>query len=311
MVCRNQTSTVRKPKSKKKTKKAKFKSLKKGALASEFNAVKEELPVELMSIDGEVMDDDELTSSGNVSPCPKLEKKRKQALCDDEERSTRKSKKLKKAPERCFSVLDSKLLGKKQEEPKGSRQCESRVIDVEFKPLSRSKMGKKISITPMPVKRVMTIKPEKLKKKGNIWSKDCFPVPDFWLPQEDAILCAAVHEYGANWRLVSEILYGMPTGGLYRGRYRHPVHCCERFRELIQRYVLSGADAMNNDKANNTGSGKALLKVTEVSTFNKEFLGTRGKENLEEITNKLKKMDLQLRPKQRFGHVEILEYDSE
>ncbi|KAL3534187.1 hypothetical protein ACH5RR_002648 [Cinchona calisaya] len=263
---KNQVSTVRKPKPKKKTKKAKFKSLKKGALASEFKAIKDSSPVELMSVDGgEVMYDDEMTSSGNVSPCPKLEKKRKQAQCDDGERSTKKLKKLKKAPKICASILDSKLLEKQQDELKDSRQCQSGVADVELKPVSRSKVGKKISITPMPVKRVMTIKPEKLKKKGNVWSKDYFPVPDLWLPQEDAMLCAAVHEYGANWSLVSEILYGMSSGGLYRGRYRHPVHCCERFRELVQRYVLSSADAVNNDKAS-TGSGKALLKVTEDHT---------------------------------------------
>lgn len=263
---RNQMSTLRKPKSKKKAKKAKFKSLKKGALASEFKAVKEESAMELMSIDGEIPYDDEMTSSGDVSPCPKLEKKRKQAPWSDEERSTKKSKKFRKAPEMRSSVLDSKMVGKLQDETKDSRQCERRVVDVELKSVGRSKIGKKVSIIPMPVKRVMTIRPEKLKKKGNMWPKDCFPAPDFWSPQEDAMLCAAVHEYGANWSLVSEILYGMSTGGLYRGRYRYPVHCCERFRELIQRYVLTSADPLNNDKASNTGSGKALLKVTEDHT---------------------------------------------
>ncbi|KAA8518828.1 hypothetical protein F0562_016398 [Nyssa sinensis] len=124
-------------------------------------------------------------------------------------------------------------------------------------------MGGKVSITHMPVKRVLTIKPEKLKKKGNIWSRDCFPSPDFWLPQEDAMLCAVVHEYGPHWSLASEILYVMTAGGFYRGRFRHPVHCCERFRELIQKYVLSAADNLHNEKACNTGSGKALLKITE------------------------------------------------
>ncbi|KAL3533921.1 hypothetical protein ACH5RR_007442 [Cinchona calisaya] len=263
---RNPKSTGPKSKSKKKTKKAKFKSLKKGALASEFKVLKESSPVDLMSLDGEIMDYDDMTSSGNVSPCQKLKKKRKQAPCGDGERSTKKSKKFKKGPEINSLVLDSKLPGKQQDEPKYSRHGESRAADVELKTVSRSKMGNKISITAMPVKRVMTIKAEKLKKKGNIWSKDCFPLPDSWLPQEDAILCAAVHKYGPNWSLVSEILYGMSTGGLYRGRYRHPVHCCERFRELVQKYVLSGVDAVNNDKSSNIGSGKALLKVTEDHT---------------------------------------------
>lgn len=124
-------------------------------------------------------------------------------------------------------------------------------------------MGGKISITPMPVKRIWMIKPEKL-KKGNHWSKDCIPSPDFWLPQEDTILCAVVHEYGPNWSLVSETLYGMTAGGSYRGRYRHPVHCCERFRELFQKYILLSMDNANHEKINSPGSGKALLKVTEV-----------------------------------------------
>ncbi|KAF3442635.1 hypothetical protein FNV43_RR16551 [Rhamnella rubrinervis] len=83
------------------------------------------------------------------------------------------------------------------------------------------------------------------------------------LAEEDAILCAVVHEYGPHWSLVSEILYGMTAGGFYRGRYRHPVHCCERFRELIQRYVLSTPDNPNYEKVSYMGSGKALLKVTE------------------------------------------------
>ena len=109
-------------------------------------------------------------------------------------------------------------------------------------------------------------------------SKDCIPPADFWLPQEDAILCAVVHEYGPNWSLVSETLYGMSGGGSYRGRYRHPVHCCERFGELFQKYVLLSLDNANHEKINSPGSGKALLKVTEVKDpffrdLNFAFLG--------------------------------------
>jgi E1A-binding protein p400 len=145
------------------------------------------------------------------------------------------------------------------------------VSDLEQKPAGRSKMGGKISISTMPVKRVLMIKPEKL-KKGNVWSRDCVPPPDSWLPQEDAILCAVVHEYGPHWSLVSETLYGMAAGGFYRGRYRHPVHCCERFRELIHRYVLSSPEyPINNEKMSNMVSGKALLKVTEVSLISFAF----------------------------------------
>ncbi|CAI9097423.1 OLC1v1033851C2 [Oldenlandia corymbosa var. corymbosa] len=254
---RNHTSSIRKLKSKKKTKKAKFKSLKNGGLADAFKSV--ESTPELMPIEGEIMYDDEMTSSGNSSPCLKREKKRKQAPCS-EERTTKKSKKLKKTAETPSSVLNSKYLGKRQDEPKYFRHIESSAVDADLKLANRSKVGKKISITPMPLKRVLTIKAEKPKKKGTL-SKD--PLPDFWLPQEDAALCAAVDEYGPNWSLVSEILYGISSGGRFRGRYRHPVHCSDRFRELVQKYVFSGVDAVNSDKACNTSSGKSLLKVTE------------------------------------------------
>lgn len=252
---RNDSLVTPKPKSKKKPKKAKFKSLKKGALASESKAIKEEPLTEPMSIDDEV-----ITSSERISLYSSTEKKRKAA---PDSNFTKKSKKVKKTPSEP-SVLDFNLFSKQQDEPKDSKLCGS-FLDVELKTISRSKMGGKISITAMPVKRVLTIRPEKVKKKGSIWSKDCFPSPDSWLPAEDAVLCAVVHEYGPHWSLVSEVLYGMTAGGYHRGIFRHPVHCCERFRELFQRYVLSAADNFQNEKINNTGSGKALLKVTEVS----------------------------------------------
>ncbi|KAK9276401.1 hypothetical protein L1049_005934 [Liquidambar formosana] len=257
-----------KPKLKKKPKKAKFKSLKKGSLASESKAVKDQSPVELVPIDDEVICHEVVTRSDMVSPYSIMQKKRKkdEAAPDTEEEifKKKKSKKFKKAPnEICRRVLDSNLSDKQHEESKESKSCEGMVVDIEPKPAFRGKAGGKISITAMPVKRVLMIKAEKLKKKGNIWSRECFPSPDVWLPQEDAILCAIVHEYGPHWSLVSETLYGMTAGGLYRGRFRHPVHCCERFRELVQRYILSTADSFNNEKVSNTGSGKALLKVTE------------------------------------------------
>ncbi|XP_031278129.1 protein PHOTOPERIOD-INDEPENDENT EARLY FLOWERING 1-like [Pistacia vera] len=249
----------RKPKkTKKKPKKAKFKSLKKGALSSELKPVKEEPMVEPMSIDDDLYDE-EGSYSDEVSPPSIAQKKRKKAelaLYDEEEKeksSKKKSKKFKKAHPERYHLHDSSIEVK---------PCESAAVDLEQKPASRSKTGGKISIAAMPVKRVLMIKPEKL-KKGNVWSRDCVPSPDFWLPQEDAILCAVVHEYGPHWSLVSETLYGMTAGGVYRGRYRHPVHCCERFRELIQRYILSAPDTSFNEKICNVGSGKALLKVTE------------------------------------------------
>ncbi|CBI30029.3 unnamed protein product, partial [Vitis vinifera] len=235
---RNDMASDPKPKSKKKPKKAKFKSLKKGSLASDSKAVKEEPLMEPMSIDDEDIFHGMVTFSDMMSSHSSMQKKRKkaEATADGEEDRIMKkrSKKFKKAPEIGPLSFETNL----------------------------GKMGGKISITVMPVKRILMIKPEKL-KKGNIWSRDCVPSPDFWFPQEDAVLCAVVHEYGPHWSLVSETLYGMTAGGFYRGRYRHPVHCCERFRELVQRYVLSAPENPNNEKVSNTGSGKALLKVTE------------------------------------------------
>ncbi|RZC25456.1 Protein PHOTOPERIOD-INDEPENDENT EARLY FLOWERING 1 isoform D [Glycine soja] len=256
---KTQTPGDSKPKSKKKPKKAKFKSLKKGSLTSGLRPVKEESQAEPMNID-----DEDVTGVDFLSPNSTKQKKRKKSKLTtdgEEEKRLKKSKKSKRDPPDIYaSDLESNSLVV-QDEHAESKTCES-LVDLEQKTASRSKIGGKISITPMPVKRVWMIKPEKL-KKGHHWSKDCIPPADFWLPQEDAILCAVVHEYGPNWSLVSETLYGMSGGGSYRGRYRHPVHCCERFGELFQKYVLLSLDNANHEKINSPGSGKALLKVTE------------------------------------------------
>ncbi|WCJ28793.1 SNF2 domain-containing protein / helicase domain-containing protein [Euphorbia peplus] len=250
-----------KPKSKKKPKKAKFKSLKKGSLTSDFKQVKEELSMETMSMD----DDDSYYRDEVTNSETSQQKKRKKVETLDVESvksSKNTSKKLKRTSELCLSDLDSNLSEKQLDDSVGLRSCESAVADHELKPSGRSKMGGRISISPMTVKRILTIKPEKL-KRGNVWSRDCVPFPDSWLPQEDAILCAVVHEYGPHWSLVSDTLYGMPAGGFYRGRYRHPVHCCERYRELIQKHILSVPENPTNEKTTAAGSVKGLLRVTE------------------------------------------------
>ncbi|KAJ7976011.1 protein PHOTOPERIOD-INDEPENDENT EARLY FLOWERING 1-like [Quillaja saponaria] len=250
-----------KPKPKKKPKKAKFKSLKTESLAADTKLLKKEPQLDLMSLD-----DEDDTYLDTVSPRSTMLKKRKKselAANGEEERTTlKKSKKIKRVPPEIGRLnLHSNLLGVLHDEPGDLKPCEG-AVDFELKQATKGKMGGKISIISMPVKRILVIKPEKL-KKGNIWSRDCVPSPDFWLPQEDAVLCAIIHEYGSNWSLVSETLYSMTAGGLYRGRYRHPVHCCERFRELIQKYVLSAPDYGSHEKVNYAGSGKALLRVTE------------------------------------------------
>jgi E1A-binding protein p400 len=257
---RTQAPSDSKPKPKKKPKKAKFKSLKKGSLSTGLRNVKDELRAVPMAID-----DDVATSLDFVSPSSSIHKKRKKSKLTtggEEEKRFKKSKKYKRDPHDIYdSDLDSNSLDMQQDDHAESDPCRSLVV-LEQKTVGRSKMGGKISITPMPVKRVFMIKSEKL-KKGNIWYKDCIPSADFWLPQEDAVLCAVVHEYGPNWSFVSDILHSMTAGGAYKGIYRHPVHCCERFRELFQKYVLFSMDNANHEKINNTCSGKAL-KVTEV-----------------------------------------------
>ncbi|KAL1533985.1 Pharynx and intestine in excess protein 1 [Salvia divinorum] len=249
-----------KPKPKKKGKKAKFKSLKKGTLVSKTISIKEESSIEPMSIDDDLIYDDTPTSSDALSPCSTQEKKRKPSD-NEEQRSRKKSKKL-KASEAGNIVLYHKSPGNHQDELKDLKICDNGYFDNE-KQINRNRARGKLSILVMPLKRIFTIKPEKLKKKGNIWSKDFLPSPDLWSPKEDAALCAAIHEYGPNWNLASEILYGMIDGGSYRGRFRHPIHCSERLRELIQRYVISVNDVTTNDKAVGVGTGKGPLRVTE------------------------------------------------
>lgn len=222
-------------------------------------SLKDESSIEPMSIDDALIYDEMATSSDALSPCSTQAKKRKPALDDDEQKSRKKSKKLKAS----IVLLNAKSSGKHQDELKELKICDNGFVDSELRQLSRNKTRGKLVIPVMPLKLVFTIKPEKLKKKGNIWYQE-LPSPDPWSPTEDAALCAAIHEYGPNWNLASDILYGMSRGGSYRGRFRHSAHCSERFRELIQRYVFSSSDATNNDKAAVVGSGKGPLRVTEV-----------------------------------------------
>lgn len=266
-IYRNEISEPKpKSKKKKKPKKGKFKSLKKGSLSSEVKPAKQEAKAEPMSIEDDVYSHEELSYSDIMSSSNIPKKRKKVEVLDAEEgkSSKKKSKKFKK-PHSELHPLDWDLnaVRKKNGDCAEIKPSKSLAVENEQKSASRSKTGGKISITSMPVKRVLMIKPEKL-KKGNIWSRDCAPSPDSWLPQEDAVLCAVVHEYGPHWSLVSETLYSMTAGGFYRGRYRHPVHCCERFRELIQRHILAAPDTVVNERMSNAGSGKALLKVTEV-----------------------------------------------
>ncbi|KAK9068504.1 hypothetical protein SSX86_012618 [Deinandra increscens subsp. villosa] len=241
---KNET-VVKKPKSKK----TKFKSLKKEALSSETKTRNMESPIELY--------DDDLGEELI------LLKKRKKPVNDPEVKISKKSKKVKKISDHIPLDTDSNPIPDLQDEPpkdlKVNGSSNNNHLEVDHKPFNRSKTGIRISITSMPVKRVMTIRLEK-SKRGSNWPNDCLPTPDSWLSSEDAVLCAIVHEYGVNWSLASDFLYGMTAGGFYRGITRYPVHCCERYRELVQKHVLSATDDnLHNEKS----SGKALLRVSE------------------------------------------------
>ncbi|XP_010557228.1 PREDICTED: protein PHOTOPERIOD-INDEPENDENT EARLY FLOWERING 1 isoform X2 [Tarenaya hassleriana] len=266
-----QNDFATKPKKTKRSKKAKFKSLKKGSLASESKPAKPVVKLEASTDDNNDDDDgagyESSSDSDMISSHALMHRKckKRELVVDTEDEKT--SKKKPKKPKK--SLPDLSLSDAKYNQSSElyvdfmlSKQSDSMVVDNELKPASRNKIMGKVSITSMPIKRVLLIKPEKL-KKGNLWSRDCVPLPDFWLPQEDAILCAMVHEYGPNWSMISDNLYGMAAGGAYRGRCRHPAYCCERYRELVQRHILSVSDKTMNEKNVNAGSGKALLKVTE------------------------------------------------
>lgn len=251
-------------------KKTKFKSLKKGSLASEAKPVKEEPPDDAMYLDGSDDDDDddvpfydEVKSFDASSPHSSMQKKRKKDKStedSEEQASKKKSKKQKTASVEMFpSDPDCNISSKQQSDSDNEQK------------IPRSRASGKVSTAMTPNKRVVLIKVERF-KKADFWPRDRIPPSDPWSTQEDAILCAGVYEYGPNWGLISDLLYEMASGGFYRGRFRHPVHCSERFRELIQNYVLSASDNPHSEKGGSVGSGKALFRVTKVTLdFNTPF----------------------------------------
>ncbi|XP_014752353.1 protein PHOTOPERIOD-INDEPENDENT EARLY FLOWERING 1 isoform X3 [Brachypodium distachyon] len=250
-------SSHRKKSKKNKRKAGKFKSLKRGRLSSESEAMLDETSVDTMSIDGNAPSP-ELISDESPHHCSH---KRKKMVSRNEEvnSSSRSLKKFKKAPKsNCISESSSHkhlLEGKQLKLMDEVNFSDPKLVSI--------RSDGRISTPCMPVKRVMVIKPERLKRKGLIWPRDC--VPDSWTNEEDAVLCGTVHEYGPVWELASEFLHSIPGGAFYRGRYRHPVHCCERFRELICKHVLSAMDNTNSEKVP-SGTGKAILKVSEDQT---------------------------------------------
>lgn len=249
----NMSSHRRKSKKNKK-KTGKFKSLKRGRLSSESDVILDETSVDTMSIDDNAPSPELISDE---SPRHYSNKRKKIVSATEEENSNSRSlKKFKKgAKSSCISealsprhLLEGKQLRLKEE-----------LNDSDPKSAARAKSDGRIAIPCMPVKRVILIKPERLKKKG-IWSRDC--ASESWTSEEDAVLCGTVHEYGPLWELASDSLHSIPGGALYRGRYRHPVHCCERYRELFCKHAMSATDNSNSEKVP-SGTGKATLRVSE------------------------------------------------
>ncbi|MCO5555305.1 hypothetical protein L7F22_008850 [Adiantum nelumboides] len=148
----------------------------------------------------------------------------------------------------------------------GAKERDSVVMLLDS-PLLAPENAKKYNGLPvfgMSVKKGFWIKLDKEKRKDASKTGDRLPSADPWMSAEDAIFCAVVHEYGGNWLLASEILFGVPDGGIYRGRYRHPAHCRERFRQLLSKYTsITSSKEFYGDKAGLNAGSNAPLKVTE------------------------------------------------
>ncbi|GLJ18606.1 hypothetical protein SUGI_0331380 [Cryptomeria japonica] len=241
---------------KKKLKKTKFKSLKKNNLATrqDDSCMDEDQP------DNLTLDHEDNFENGEISGHTFLQRKRKALkLFEDDMFPKSNSKKSKK--NHASGELD--LDGNKNAQFMDIDQCGDGDLELALNEfgMGTSKVGGKISIMGIPSKKVSIIKLDKKKKKGNRKSRDRLPPADPWTTSEDAVLCAIVHEYGINWALASDTLYGISSGGFYRGRYRHPIHCRERFGELFLNNISSTNTDSNSEKANS--SAKTQLKVTE------------------------------------------------
>lgn len=240
---------------KKKLKRTKFQSLKKRNLDSRKDDNGEDLANNKSSLDYDNSSESDELPAGTFSK----QKRKALRLFEDEILQKRHSKKLK----RQHANLDLALDRNKRHPQFMDVDGDSDGLEATFNEFASpgSKGSGKISITGIPSKKVSIIKLDKKKKKGARKSRDHLPSPDPWATSEDAILCAIVHEYGINWELASDTLYGISSGGFYRGRYRHPVRCRERFGELFLSNISSAATDPNSEKTNS--SARTLLKVTE------------------------------------------------
>ncbi|KAJ7539803.1 hypothetical protein O6H91_11G109200 [Diphasiastrum complanatum] len=258
-----------------KVKKAKFKSLKKGSLGVRDNIVEDFLDADISVSNDEDLSGEEWPSDPLLRT-PSQRKRKAPKLLEEEMIAEVLSKKMKRE-----QTKDNKERGQ-DPESKGCHQPSNGYLDEEileagnFDPNQRqgsllltegsakTKFGTKFSIIMPPLKKGALFMLEKEKKRDLSKSKKQLPPADPWMPLEDAILSACVHEYGGNWLLASETLAGMYDGSLYRGRYRHPVHCRERFRQLHTENVAPANADPNSEKSGVNATRQ--LKVTQEHT---------------------------------------------
>lgn len=129
---------------------------------------------------------------------------------------------------------------------------------------SGKEKGGKLSLSGTAAKKGALVMLEKERKKDSLRSQEQLPPASAWTHGEDAVLCAVVHEYGGNWQLASDALGGGPDGGVYRGRHRHPIHCRERFRQLLVQNAAAASGDPTSEKSAVSAATNAPLRVTEV-----------------------------------------------
>eukprot|EP01018_Ginkgo_biloba_P024829 Gb_30810 [translate_table: standard] len=257
----DEEETVLKHKLKKKLKKTKFKSLKKGKLASKRDALYEG---EEQANNKSSLEHQKYSETGELSYHTLSQRKRKALkLFEDEVFLKGHSKKFKKEHANVERTANKSKTKAQLMDVEHSGDGDNLEATLNEFASTISKGSGKISISGIPSKKVSVIKLEKKKKKGTKKSEDRFPPADAWTTSEDAVLCAIVHEYGLNWDLASDTLNGISSGGIYRGRYRHPVYCRERFAALFLNNISSNAGDSNSEKTGSNASAKTQLKVTE------------------------------------------------
>ncbi|CAK9228992.1 unnamed protein product [Sphagnum troendelagicum] len=243
----------------KKAKKAKFKSLAEGSL---LTAAETEEAIEEYSSDPSYRDSHS-DQSHLPHRDPSQRKRMAPKLLEEELLAERHLKKLRREQSKEREVSMEKVV----------------LLGISFVPQSSESLmsfegflgGKKkaegtVSIMGMHPKKGPVVMLEKEKKKDVVKSLEHVPQAAPWVNAEDAVLCAVVHEYGGNWLLASETLAAIPEGGIYRGRHRHPVHCRERFRQLLAQNIAAATGDPSSEKSALHAASNVQLKVTEEHT---------------------------------------------